>query len=190
MTWFTELDFFEQTYWIIAVLGSTILVILLILTFLGGEVDGDADVDGDGDMDGGAGFQFFTFKNLVGFLTIFGWTGIGCIRSDFSTLATIGISVFCGLIMMTLMATLFYLLAGMVEEGTMRMSNAIGRTGEVYLPIKAKNGGFGKVQINIQGSLHEIQAFTNDEKDLPQGTIVRVEKVVDDTILLVTSNIS
>lgn len=190
MSWFTELDLFEQIYWIIAVLGSIVLVVLLILTFLGGEVDGDVDVDGDGDMDGGAGFQFFTFKNLVGFLTIFGWTGIGCIRSDLGTITTIIISIVCGLIMMTLMATLFYMLSRMVEEGTMRMSNAVGRTGEVYLPIKANNGGFGKVQINIQGSLHEIQAFTNDEKDLPQGTIVRVEKVVDDTILLVTSNLS
>ena len=82
------------------------------------------------------------------------------------------------------------LLTNMVEEGTMKMSNAIGRTGEVYLPIKAENGGFGKVQINIQGSLHEIQAFTNDDKDLKVGTIVRVEKVVDDTILLVTSNLT
>lgn len=190
MSWFTELTFFEQTYWVIAILGSIVLVALLIMTFIGGEIDADTDVDGDGDADGGAGFQFFTFKNLVGFLTIFGWTGIGCIRSGYETSTTIGISIFCGLIMMTVMATLFYLLSGMVEEGTMRMSNAIGRTGEVYLPIKANNGGFGKVQINIQGSLHEIQAFTNDDADLKVGTIVRVEKVVDDTILLVTSNLA
>ncbi len=190
MKWFTELSFFEQTYWVVAILGSVLLVVLLILTFLGGEVDGDVDVDGDGDIDGGAGFQFFTFKNLVGFLTIFGWTGIGCIRSDFSFMGTLAVSIVCGLLMMTLMATLFYLLAGMVEEGTMRMSNAIGRTGEVYLPIKSNNGGFGKIQINIQGSMHEIQAFTNDDKDLSVGTIVKVEKVVDNTILLVTSNLT
>ena len=190
MNWFFELSFFEQVYWVLSIVGSFILVVLLVLTFLGGEVDGDVDVDGDGAVDGGAGFQFFSLKNFIGFVTIFGWTGIGCLRSDFSMISTLVISFVCGVLMMTLMASLFYLLTGMVEEGTMRMSNAIGRTGEVYLPIKGKNGGFGKVQINIQGSLHEIQAFTNDETDLKVGTIVRVEKVVDDAILLVTSNLT
>lgn len=189
MEWFGELAFFEKVYWVVALIGSLVLVAVMIMTFIGGEVDADVDADGDGDMDGGAGFQFFTFKNLTGFLTIFGWTGIGCIRAGFGTTSTLAISIVCGLIMMLVMATLFYMLSGMVEEGTMRMTNAIGRTGEVYLPIKGNNGGFGKVQINIQGSLHEIQAFTNDEADLSVGTIVKVEKVVDDHILLVTSNL-
>lgn len=190
LEWFNELILFERIYWIVAILASLIFVIILFMTFLGGDVDGDADFDADGDADGGAGFQFFTFKNMIGFFTIFGWVGIGCIRSGYETSTVLFISILCGLLMMLAMSTLFYLIANMVEEGTMKMSNAIGRTGEVYLPIKAKNGGFGKVQINIQGSLHEIQAFTNDEEDLKVGTIVRVEKVVDNHILLVTSKIA
>ncbi len=187
MDWFYDLTLFEKIYWGFASLGSLVLIVVLIMTFVGGEIDTDVDMDGDGAIDGGAGFQFFTFKNLIGFLTIFGWTGIGCIRSGYGTPAVLAISLACGLVMMLLMSLLFYFIAGMVEEGTMKMSNAVGRTGEVYLPIKANNGGFGKVQINIQGSIHEIQAFTNDEKDLVVGTIVRVEKVIDDSILLVTS---
>lgn len=189
MEWFYDLSSFEQIYWGVASLASLIFVIIMFLTFLGGDADTDADFDADGEG-GGAGFQFFTFKNMIGFFMIFGWTGVGCIRSDFSTTSTLLISVVCGLIMMLAMSSLFYMFSNMVEEGTMKMSNAIGRTGEVYLPIKANNGGFGKVQINIQGSLHEIQAFTNDDKDLVVGTIVRVEKIVDDHILLVTSNIA
>lgn len=189
MDWFYELEFFEKIYWIFASLGSLVLVIVLVMAFIGGDLDTDMDMDGDGSLDGGAGFQFFTFKNLIGFLTIFGWSGIGCIRSGFGTPAVLAVSIVCGLAMMLIMTLLFYFIAGMVEEGTMKMSNAIGRTGEVYLPIKAKNGGFGKVQINIQGSLHEIQAYTNDDKDLVVGTIVRVENVIDKSILVVTSNL-
>lgn len=190
MDWFFDLTLFEKVYWLMAIVGSLILVVILVMTVVGGEIDADVDMDGDGAIDGGAGFQFFTFKNLVGFITIFGWVGIGCIRSGMSTFAVVAISVFCGLIMMLLMSLLFYAISGMVEDGTMRMSNALGRTGEVYLPITARNGGFGKVQINIQGSIHEIQAFTNDDHDLKVGTIVQVEKVIDDSILLVTSNIN
>jgi hypothetical protein len=78
----------------------------------------------------------------------------------------------------------------LVEDGTMRLSNALGKTGKVYLPIKGGKGGFGKVQIKIQGALHEIQALTNDEKELSVGTVVQVESIIDDNILLVTSKLS
>ena len=185
--WFNSKELFEQIYWIFAIPSSLIFIFILVSTFTGGDVEIDGDVDGD--MDGEIGFQFFTFKNLIGFFTIFSWVGIGCIRSGYSTGAVLIISILCGLLMMTAMATLFYFMTKLVEDGTMKMKNAIGRTGSVYLPIKAKNGGFGKVQINIQGATHEIQSMTNDENDLVVGTIVQVEKVIDNSILVVTSNI-
>lgn len=194
LEWFNALDSFEKVYWLIAIPATLVFLFVLITTFIGGDVDTDVDVDmdmdADADMDGGAGFQFITFKNLVGFFTIFAWTGIACVRSGMGTGLTIVISVICGLLMMTAMATLYYFLTRLVEDGTMRMKNAIGRTGEVYLPIKGNNGGFGKVQITIQGSLHEIQAVTEDEEDLPVGTVVKVKNVIDNHILLVTKNLS
>ena len=186
--WFTAKGLFEQIYWMFAIPSSLIFVFILITTFIGGDVEADGDIDGD--VDGEIGFQFFTFKNLIGFFTIFSWVGIGCIKNGYSGFAVIAISVFCGLIMMTAMATLFYFMTKLVEDGSMKMKNALGRTGTVYLPIKAKNGGFGKVQINIQGSTHELQSMTNDEADLAVGTIVQVEKIIDNSILVVTSKIN
>lgn len=182
--WFEALGSFEQIYWIVAIPATLILFIIVITTFIGGDVDTDVDTDMD---DGGAGFQFFTFKNMVGFFAIFGWSGISCIRGGFSTGAVLAISIVAGLIMMLIMSSIFYMLTRLVEEGTMKMSNAIGRLGEVYLPIQAKKGGFGKVQIKIQGSLHELQALTNDEEDLEVGKVVKVIDVIDDSILLVTN---
>ena len=72
----------------------------------------------------------------------------------------------------------------------MKISNTIGRTGEVYLPIKANNGGFGKIQISVQGSVHELQAMTMDDEDLPGGTIVFVERIIDNHILVVTRKLA
>lgn len=192
MEWFNELDFFAQVYWVLALISSLVFIIIMVTTFIGGDSgldDVDMDTDTNADMDG-AGFQFFTFKNLVGFFLIFSWTGLGCINSEYSQGVTIAISVFCGLVMMFAMASVFYFLNRMVEDGTMQLKNAMGRTGEVYLPIAAKNGGFGKVQINIQGSIHEIQAVTEDEEDLSVGTVVKVIKVIDNQILQVTRNLS
>lgn len=189
--WFNSMELFEKIYWIFAFPSSLIFLIIAVTTFIGGDAgidDIDADTDGDGDP--GAGFQFFTFKNLVGFFMIFAWSGLACINGGFGEVVTIIISVFCGLLMMVAMASVFYFMSRLVEDGTMRLSSAVGRTGEVYLPILSKNGGFGKVQMNIQGSIHEIQAVTDDEEDLVVGTIVKVVSVIDNHMLKVTKNLN
>lgn len=188
MEWFNGLELFERIYWLIAIPASLIFLFLMVTTFLGGDTDG-GDVEADGNETGEIGFQFFTFKNLVGFFTIFSWIGIGCIRSGYGSTLTILISMLCGLAMMSAMAALFYFMTKLVEDGSMKLSNAVGRTGQVYLPIKGNKGGFGKVQINIQGSLHEIKSMTGDAEELAVGTIVQVEKVIDGNILLVTSKL-
>jgi membrane protein implicated in regulation of membrane protease activity len=187
LDWFNEISTFEKVYWIAALISSLIFLVVMIATFVGGDTDVDTDVDAD--VDGG-GFQFFTFKNLVGFFLIFSWSGLACVRGGQSTGITLVISIFCGLLMMFAMASVFYFLNRLVEDGGLKLSNAIGRTGEVYLPILGNNKGFGKVQMSIQGSVHEIQAMTNDEEDLPNGTLVRVEKVVDNQILVVTRKLT
>ena len=190
MDWFNGMELFEKIYWMIAVPASLIFLVVLITTFVGGDVDGaDVDMDADGDMDG-AGFQFFTFKNLVGFFTIFSWSGLACINSGYSSTVVLTVSIVSGLAMMIAMSSLFYFMTRLVEDGTMKMENAIGRTGEVYLPIKANNSGFGKVQINIQGSIHEIRSVTNDGEDLVVGTVVKVVEVIDNHILVVTNKLS
>ncbi len=188
--WFGNMDYFEKMYWFFAIPSSLIFLIVLVMTIFGGDAvaDGDMDVDIESDVDtDGGGFQFFTFRNLVAFFTIFSWSGLSCIKAGYSTSVTLTVSILCGLVMMFIMSSIFYFLTKMVENGTMRMSNAVGKTGEVYLPIKGNNQGFGKVQISIQGAVHEIQAITHDEEDLKVGTVVQVTKVIDNHILLVTT---
>mgnify|MGYP000580640094 CR=1 FL=1 len=69
--WFNGLPLFEKIYWFIAIPASLVFLFVLVTTFLGTDVDGDGDIEADGDETGEIGFQFFTFKNLVGFFTIF-----------------------------------------------------------------------------------------------------------------------
>ena len=176
----------EQTYWIIAILGSAIFVVIFALTFIGG---GDTDMEADlSDLDaddGGVGFQFFTFKNVIAFFTIFGWTGVVCIDNQMSSTATIIISIIAGLLMMVLTSLLFYWMGKMAESGTLRIKNAIGVVGEVYLPIGANRSEIGKVQVKVQGSLRELEAITDGDEELKTNTIIKVIEVVSDELLLV-----
>jgi hypothetical protein len=184
--WWSTLDSAHQIYWGIAIAGSLFLTILLVLSFVGGDTDHDAigaDVSGDFD---GVGFQFFTLKNLAGFLTVFGWTGLACMQGGMSIFVSSIIAFFAGVAMMFIMAFVFYSLFKLQEVGTMKVDSAVGKTCEVYLNIPASRGGYGKVFVNINGAQRELDALTDETTDLTRGTIVTVKQVIDQSKLLVT----
>lgn len=183
---FADMTTLEQTYWIIALIGSAIFLVIFILTFIGG---GDTDMDADStdfqDDDGGVGFQFFTLKNVIAFFTIFGWTGVVCIDNQLSTSLTLIISSVAGLVMMVLTSLLFFGMNSLAHSGTLKIKNAVGVIGEVYLPIGAKRKNIGKVQIKVQGSLRELEAITDEDEDLRTSTLVEVVEIVSAELLLV-----
>jgi succinate dehydrogenase hydrophobic anchor subunit len=180
--WLGSAGAFSQVYWWIALPATGILAILLILSFIGGDADADAELDGD------VGFQFLSLKNMVGFFTIFGWTGLVCIDNGMNNGWTIVISFIAGLAMMFLLASVYYFMAKATESGTLVMSNAIGKMGETYLTIPPRRTGYGKVQIRVQGSLRELEAVTDDEEAINTGSLVTVEDVINDETLLVKAN--
>ncbi len=187
-TWWAEKLLLEQIFWACALPATLVLLILLVTTFIGGDIDDFDGVDAEIDSDVGAGFQFFTFKNLVAFFTIFGWVGVGCVQNGLSPAISLTFSVLAGLLMMVVMASLFYFISKMTEDGTMRYANAVGRMGEVYMRIPANGEGFGKVQINVQGAVRELDAINADLEELPTGTLIKVLEIVDGHILKVTKH--
>lgn len=184
MEWFSSLTFFQQFYWGIALVGSFIFIITIVTTFMGGD-SGDLDTDAEIDADTGMGFQFITFKNLIGFFTLFGWSGIACMDAGFPKSLIIIISVLCGLAMMSVMAAMFYYMQKLNDSGTLKMKNAIGQVGEVYLTIGAKRSSIGKAHVRIQGALRELEALTDSEIDLKSGAVISVKDITQNGILIV-----
>ncbi|MFD1062416.1 hypothetical protein ACFQ1Q_04095 [Winogradskyella litorisediminis] len=185
LDWFSNLDFFPKLYWSIALLGSIIFTVVMIMAFAGGDADDLEDVDTEIESDTGIGFQFITFKNLVGFFTIFGWSGIACIDAGLSKPTTLVISSICGLLMMTIMAALFYFMGKLTDSGTLNYKNAIDAIGEVYLTIGADRSNIGKVTIRVQGTTRELEAMTDALTELKTGTIIKVVDVTANGILIV-----
>lgn len=187
--WWEVLTVIEKVYWVIAVPFSLIFIFQMIMTFFGGDVDdvsdlsGHTDVDIDGDS--GIGFQFITLKNLIGFFTVFSWIGIACLKSGVSNPVTIVISVISGLLMMVIMASIYYFMSKLSESGTLNVKNSINKQGEVYLFIPPKRSGKGKVNINVQGSYREFDAVTDEEEEIQRGSLITVVDVIESNILLV-----
>ncbi|WP_430411433.1 hypothetical protein [Kordia sp.] len=184
--WFSTLTYFEQFYWVIAGISSTIFVFVLITTFLVGDADGvDGDVDAEIEADTGIDFQFFSFKNLVAFFTIFSWAGISAMDAGYGKGVTLIISIIAGLIMMFIMASLIYYISKLVSSGTLKLENAIGNVGEVYLTIGANRSKVGKVHVTVQGALRELDALADSAETLKTGTMVKVKEITGTGILIV-----
>lgn len=186
-SWWEGLSLILKVYWCIAVPFTIFFLLQLVLSFVGGDM-ADNTVDIDVETDHGISFQFLTLKNMVGFFTIFSWTGIACIDAGFSQPVTLFISTAAGLGMMTIMAGMFYMISKAGANGTMRMEKAIGVVGEVYLTIPSKRSSLGKVQIKVMGSLRTLDAMTDLDHDIPTGKLITVSKIINDNILLVTEN--
>lgn len=183
----SEVGLFEQVFWVVTIPATVIFLILLVLTVLGGDADTDVDTDIDSDIADGDSipFQFLSLKNIVAFFAVFGWSGIGFVHAGLAPWLVILLATLCGLLMMTLMGTLFYFMSKLAESGTLKMKNAVGKLGEVYLKIPAKRGGMGKVQLSVQGSIRTLDAITDDVENIPTSSIIEVLDVIDDQILLV-----
>lgn len=185
--WYSALSGFEQVFWGIALIASVFFVFVLVTTLIGGDTDGlDGDVDADIEGDTGIGFQFFSFKNIVAFFTIFGWSGISFLEAGMSKGIVVLLAAVCGLAMMFVMAFLMYQMRKMTSSGTLRMENAIGQIGEVYLTIGANRSRMGKVQITVQGALRELDALTDEERDLSTSTVITVKEITSNGILIVS----
>ena len=183
--WYNTLETLEKIYWTIAIPASIAFVIQMVLAFMGGDSDDLPSADAEVEMDGGAGFQFFTLRNLITFFTIMSWTGIACVDSGYSTPTTISVSLIAGLAVMFVMALLMYNMYKLKESGNVKLKNAIGKQGETYLRIPANKKGYGKIQISIQGSVHEFNAISHEKEEIPTGAIIEVVEVVNGNIMLV-----
>ena len=189
MDWFSNLEALPKFYWVVALISSFVFVIVIIMTFVGidGAEDFD-DVDTSIEADTGIEFQFISLKNLIGFFTLFGWSGIACIDAGLSRPVTVLISTICGLIMMTIMAAMFYYMKKLTDSGTLNYKNAIGSVGEVYLTVGANRSNIGKVSIRVQGTLRELEAMSDSIMELKSGTIIKVVDVTSNGILIVDQN--
>lgn len=183
----SELDLMSQVYWTITAPATLVFIFLVLISIFGSDVDSDVPTEFDHPLADGDGipFQLLSLKNIVGFFTMFGWSGLGFISAGLAVWLVILLSFLCGFAMMLAMALLFYFMSKLVESGNMNIKNAMGRTGEVYLPIPGKRQGIGKVQITVQGTLQTLDAVSDDPEIIPTSTLVQVTDVINNQILLV-----
>ena len=196
--WYQALPPYMRAYWTIAIAVSIIFVIQMTLTLIGlGDTDAGGDIgdldaggadlgDGNGDtMDTGGAIQLFTIRNTVNFLLGVGWGGV-CLNSVIPNRFLLALAaILCGCIMVAAFIIMYKQLMKLEGNGSYRIEESVGQVCEVYIRIPANRSGSGKVQISFHGSVQELPAQTEGEA-IPSGTKVRVAKVIDKAVLIVT----
>ena len=186
----------EQTLYLwMAILGSSILVIQIILQIIGLDADtefpdgdiGDLDMDGAHGADGNMFFGILSIKALVAFCAIFGLTGLTVYDTIVPRSARLLSASLAGFAGMLLVAWLMRLLASLYESGTVNIAGAVGKTARVYLRIPAKGGGQGKVTLELQSRTVELNAITDGDA-VATGAHVRIVEVLDEETVKVESD--
>ncbi len=184
MEFLQNIDTLHQVFWYIAIPVSVVFIIQAILTFIGIDSSDGVEADFDGDFDGDAPFQLFSLRNLVNFLIGFSWTGV-LLYGNFENKT---ILIFTALVVGVVFVVFFFFLMRQIlklsEDNTFRIENTIGRSGNVYLTIPEFKSGKGKIQVSVKGTIHELDAMTEQETIL-SGSIVRVKAVESGNLVIV-----
>ena len=190
----------QSVFFAFAVVGGTFFVLRSISLFAGFGVDeaavGGADaagVDpGAGAVDAGGGdaegspagdFRLFTLNGLVSFSFLFGLTGWLLLRDGVAGPAVASVAaVAVGSFAMWATARIVSGARKLQTDGTVRIADAVGADGEVYLAIRPGKSGQVRVVARGQSKIFDARAADPGD-DLPTGTPVRVLSA--DTALVV-----
>lgn len=195
--WWNGLQLIEQVFYVIAIPATIILVLQTILLLFGFGHDSDADVDHDMDMDNDfdhdvghdgsgaehvAGLRLLSVRGFVAFFAVCGWVGVALLDMDVNPVVSVCISILAGFLSMLLVAVVMRFAIKMQQSGNLDMKNAVGLTGEVYIPIPAE--GKGKVTLVIQERFMELDAVSPGEA-LKTGQRIKVTDVTESNTLVV-----
>lgn len=162
-------------------IGSTIpMFVLLILSLIG--MDSDSDIDDSVDSDTLSNLMpSFSFKNLMNFLSMFGWVGLLCTTSEMGTFLSILISVISGFLFTILLNSIFLFMNKLSHSNIMTLDESIGKEVIVYSKISKQNPG--QVTITLNGSLQTLMA-TSNEDTFETGDKVKVISVTSNGLVV------
>ncbi len=184
MSWFERMSGLEIAYFIIACIGTVLLLVQIVMMIIGadGDADLDTDTDGDGALDShtDTGISLFTMKGLTAFFAIGGWTGVVLLSYGIKAAISVSVSVAAGLVAYVVVWLILRAVLKLQEDGTQDYGTAVGKTATVYVGIPPKRSGRGKITLTLQGRYTEADAVTDEEEKIPVDETVEIVETAGD----------
>ena len=164
----------------LAIAGVGFLFLLLSLVF--GEI---FEHFGDGGFDHGfehGGPGFFSVRVLSVFVTAFGGFGAVATIYGLGPLPASGVGFASGVFFAYLIYVFARFLYGQQASTEVRANDVLGQNARVVVAIPA--GGIGQVRCRVGETLIDKIARSQDGEPIPENTVVRVEEVLGETVIV------
>lgn len=169
----------HDVYLICLVLGAAVLIVQTILGLLGvGDV-----LPGAADADVADGFDLLSVRSLSAGATLLGAVGLWLSARGMPLLISAPAALAAGAAAAAGTAFVTRQMMRLESDGTLRLENAVGQSGTVYLTVPARGEGHGLVQFTLQGRTVELRAVSDDSAVIPTGTAVVVVSLREDDIV-------
>ena len=177
--WWNSLTGLQQIFVCIGIPATLVLVVqtILLLFGIGDGSDADMDIDPDGfDISdaGDGGLMLFSIRGIVAMFCVAGWAGVVFVDLGLAPIPAVLLAILCGVAALFGIAYLMKAVLKLQSNGNIQIGGAVGKTGEVYIPIPAKGQGRGKINLTLQDRFIEVDAITRAEEPLKTGETVRV----------------
>lgn len=171
-------------YWICLLVGGGVVVLQLIAATIGLDHDAPHDLAGHGGAS--EGLHLFSVRSLSAGIAFFGLGGIAGMRLGLAGAFSVIPGALLGVVAAFVMALLLRGMRQFESDRSFQLSAAVGQSGDVYLGIPAQRQGVGKIHINVQERLMELDAMTPDG-EIPTGSrVLVIDTVAPATVIVVT----
>lgn len=179
----------QKFYAACAVVGGVLFLFRTVLLFAGhggGDVDASGLEAGAAHGDADASFNILSLQSLSAFFMMFGLVALALSWQErMSDLASLFGGFVAGAATVWVMGRIFVGMKKLQSDGTLRVENAIGQEGSVYLGLAP--GKTGQVRVAVQGQLRVFDAILSKEapEALKTGDRIKVVGVSGGQVLVV-----
>lgn len=175
-------------------LGGVVLTLQILLTLIGftgdvPDVDVDMELEADvgldavddadlGSSDTPQALNLLSTRALAGGTALFGAVGLALTWAGLIALLATPIAVAAGLAGTYGTALLTREMLRLESSGNLRLADAVGQAGTVYLTVNPGDQG-GRIQFALQGRTVELRAVTRETRAIPTGTSVVIVGLQD-----------
>lgn len=165
----------------ISLITGGFLVLLLLLSILGG-LDLELDV-GSGDVDADTGGGLGIIKGFLTFVSVSSWMIKVLLAAKKNAGIAVAIGIFCGILAFV---ALNYLLRILIKNDTnvnWEMDDALFKNGKVYLRVPGEEGS-GLVHVDINGVNRELKAKSFDNSTIATGEAITVMDIKGEFVIV------
>jgi hypothetical protein len=177
LDWWAGLTLAKTIFFGIGVVAAFFAILLAVLALIGVEHHDAADASLNFDEAGGGGI--FTVKPLTGFFLGFGWIGGFALDAGWSVFAATLAGAAAGGAFMAVIVAMFRGILAMRSDGTVRIQDAVGAVGTVYVSLPAGRAPGGQVTVSFQGRQETYAAVPVGDAAIPSGAKIRVREIID-----------